>query len=79
MEKVELEMWLEQPITKIYIQRIGEEIRDLSEMIGRGSCLNNSSMDSTFASYNQAIGKLAGLTVAEDAEGLLLPLVEDDK
>ena len=67
----QLEVWLNNPVTKTYLQSLYFSHSQEKEAIGNGSCLNKESMERSFAAMNEAEGIKSGLTAAMDVVGLL--------
>lgn len=79
--ETEIKAWLELPLSQHYFGCLKELAADLVHQVGMGASLDPANADHTFASYNQAIGKYAGLITACEPYEVLsdFDLILEDK
>ena len=74
ISQAQLEIWLDSPVTKVYLQSLQWSADQIREVLGKGGFINSSNSDLTFSGIHSALGEIKGL---EEAGGVLEESGED--
>jgi len=76
----QLEIWLNDPVTKTYLQCLWWSQDQVKEVMGSGLLVDRSSMENTYGQIREAEGQKTGLSQAMDIVGQLRrhKMIEED-
>lgn len=70
ISKDQLDLWLESPVTKVYLQCLEWSVEQISEVLGEGTWVSDNN-DKSMNVINRALGEKNGLLTAGKPESIL--------
>jgi len=68
----QLELWLNNPVTKTYLQCLWWSQDQIKEIMGNGNLIDRSSMENTYGQMREAEGQKQGYLSSTDVLGQLM-------